>query len=260
MTFTKFISSDKIYLWIKKISMKRRWVYFFFLLITGNLFSQNVKNEYRFITSIVHSLAKKLTASSSIGFVMNAEKNLNEYEIGFPGLIYSAAKWLQICAGLDDVYTNNWDSENTNELRPYMGIKFLIPNTAKVHLYNFTQYEYRHIKKTETKSVHEYGRIRNRFGAEIPLNKNPWSPKTFYVLSDLEPFYRFDKNMVDVIRIRAGSGFVINEYFRLEGIWRLQLARADKTDPFTYTDNTFRVNLKIATRKGLFKELLHPDF
>jgi hypothetical protein len=40
----------------------------------------------------------------------------------------------------------------------------------------------------------------------------------------------------------------------------MQLTRIVKTDPLAYSDNTFRVNLKIATRKGLFKELLHPDF
>jgi hypothetical protein len=240
--------------------MKRRCTYIFFLLLTNTLFSQTVKNEYRFHASILHPIAKKLTSFSSIAVALNEDKDLNEYAIGFPGLIYSPVKWLQFWGGLNDVYTNNWSNENTNELRPFAGIKFLIPNTAKVHLSNFTQYEYRYIKKTETKSVQQYSRIRNRLGAQIPLNKNAWSSRTFYALSDFEPFYRLDKSMVDQIRIRMGPGFILNEHFRLEFIWRMQLTRSAKTDPITYTDNTFRINLKIATREGLFKELLHPDF
>jgi Protein of unknown function (DUF2490) len=230
------------------------------ILLPGIGYTQSVKNEFRFDVTIVHPIYKKLTGFSSAGIILNSDKKLNVYYIGFPGLTYSPLKWLQLWGGLKDFYTNNWSGENTNELRPYGGIRLLIPNTAKVHLYNFMLFEYRYIKKTESKSTQEYGRIRNRFGMEVPLNKKPWAPGTFYILADCEPFYRFDKNMVDVIRLRMGPGYVINEKFRLEAIWRMQLTRGVQSDPLDYTDNTFRINLRIATKEGLFKDLLHPDF
>ncbi len=241
--------------------MQQKGVYFLcFFMISGNIYPQTVKNEFRFTADIVHPIAKHLSAFGSLGVVINGDKNVNEYTVGFPGITYVAAKWLQLLAGLKDIYSNNWNIENTNELRPFVGVKFLIPNTAKVHLSNYTRYEYRHIKKTESKSVQEYSRIRNRFGMVMPLHKNAWTPKTLYALADFEPFYRLDKNMVDVVRIRMGPGYIINEHFRLECIWRVQLIRSAKEDPLAYTDNIFRINLKIATKEGLFKELIHPDF
>jgi hypothetical protein len=240
--------------------MKRTHICFVFFLISCDLYAQTVRDEYRFNAGVVHPLTKKIVTSFAVAFALNEDKNENEYDLYFPGVTYIAAKWLQFSGGLTDVFTNNWNSENSNELRPYAAIKFLIPNTAKVHLYNATQYEYRYIKKTETKSVTEYGRIRNRFGALIPLNKKPWASNTFYAISDIEPFYRFDKDMIDQIRFRMGPGYVLNGRFRFEFIWRMELTRSAKTDPFAYTDNTFRLNLKIATKEGVFKALLHPDF
>jgi hypothetical protein len=40
----------------------------------------------------------------------------------------------------------------------------------------------------------------------------------------------------------------------------MQLTRGTRADPFSYTANTFRINLKISTEEGLFERLLHPDF
>lgn len=224
------------------------------------LYAQTPRNELRFEVNIVHPILKNLTGFSSAGIIQNGDKNQNEYYIGFPGLTYAPKKWLQFWAGFKDFYTNNWSGENTNELRPFGGIKCLIPNSAKVHLYNFILFEYRHIKKTESKSIQDYGRFRNRFGVEVPLHKKAWNPNTFYVIADAEPFYRLDKNMVDQVRLRMGPGYIINGKLRLEAIWRMELTRASQTDALAYTDNTFQINLKIATKEGLFKELLHPDF
>jgi hypothetical protein len=239
---------------------KHLFVIIIILLIESVVSAQSVNNSYRFDATIIHPIAKNLTGYSGIGLVSSSDKNQNEYYISFPGITYAPKKWLQFWGGFKDFFTNNWETENTNELRPYGGIKILIPNTAKVHLYNFTQYEYRHITKITSETVQQYGRIRNRFGMEVPLNKNPWTPKTFYMLADAEPFYRFDKNIVDQIRLRMGPGYVINGHFRLEFIWRMQLMRSTSDNPFSYTDNTFRINLKISTKEGLFEKLLHPDF
>jgi hypothetical protein len=226
----------------------------------SNILAQDVQNEYRFDASIVHPLAKNLVSFSGAGLVLSSDKHQNEYYFSFPGIIYTPKKWLQFWGGFKDFYTNNWEVENTNEMRPYGGVKLLVPNSAKVHLYNFAQYEYRYIKKTTSKSVQEYGRIRNRFGVEAPLNKNPWKSKSFYFIADAEPFYRFDKNMIDQVRLRMGPGYVLNGKFRFEFVWRMQLSRINNTDPLTYTGNTFRLNLKISTTEGLFEKLLHPEF
>jgi len=230
-----------------------------FFLITDSL-AQDVLDEYRFDASIVHPMAKNLVSFSGIGVVLSPDKHQNEYYFSFPGILYTPKKWLQFWGGFKDFYTNNWEVENTNEMRPYGGVKLLVPNSAKVHLYNFIQYEYRHIKKTKSKSVQEYGRIRNRFGMEVPLTKTAWKSKSFYVIADAEPFYRFDKNMIDQVRLRIGPGYVVNGKIRLEFVWRMQLSRSISTDPLTYTGNTFRLNLKLSTTEGLFEKLLHPDF
>ena len=127
---------------------------FFFM---ANALAQDAQNEYRFDASVVHPLAKNLVSINGAGLVSSSDKHQNEYYISFPGFIYNPKKWLQFWIGFKDFFTNNWEAENTNEMRPYGGVKLLVPNSAKVHLFNFTQYEYRYIKKTNSKSVQEYG-------------------------------------------------------------------------------------------------------
>jgi hypothetical protein len=42
-------------------------------------------------------------------------------------------------------------------------------------------------------------------------------------------------------------------------IYHLQLTRKDAADPLTYTDNIFRLNLKIGLEHGLLKRISDPD-
>ena len=228
-------------------------------IIQGSII-QGQTNAYRLDLNTVHEIDKKLVTFAGVGFVGSPEANYNQYYFSFPGVMYTPEKWIQFWGGFKDFFTNNWETDNTNELRPYAGMKLLVLNSAKVHLFNFTQYEYRYITNTTTKSIQKYGRIRNRLGIETPLSSDAWSAKTFYFMADAEPFYRFDKDMVDQIRLRMGPGYVVNEKIRLELMWRMQLSRSTKSDPFEWTENTFRLNVKISSKNGLFKRLIHPDF
>ena len=53
-------------------------------------------------------------------------------------------------------------------------------------------------------------RVRNQTRIEIPLAPlaRAWTPKTRYLLSDVEPIYRSDTDKLDPLRLRVGLGYL----------------------------------------------------
>jgi len=184
----------------------------------------------------------------------------SKYRFGWPGLIYSAKPWLQFWGGLDSYYTDNYNSANTLELRPFAGVKLFVPNQAKIFLYNFTRYEYRAVENLDTHDWDNYGRIRSRFGVEVPLTSRAkaWEPKTFYAFTDAEPFYRFDKNEWDPVRVRGGIGYVVTDRVRAEIIYTAQFSRSSPGNSLEFADNILQLNIKVALRKGALGRLFNP--
>ena len=73
-------------------------------------------------------------------------------------------------------YTDNEDSANQLELRPFTGVKLFVPNNIKWNIYNFTRYEYRALQDQDTYDWNNYSRIRSRFGVEFPLTSRAKRP------------------------------------------------------------------------------------
>lgn len=216
-------------------------------------------NEYQLNLNPHHSLTDQLDVFGDFGY-REQPSNYTKYRFGWPGLIYGPTRWLQLWGGLDSYYTDNYGSANTLELRPFAGVKLFVPNQAKIFLYNFTRYEYRAIENMETHDWDKYSRIRSRFGVQFPLTTRAkaWEPKTFYALTDVEPFYRFDKGEWDPVRVRGGIGYIVNDQIRAEIIYTAEFTRAAHDDPLDYTDNILQLNIKIALRKGLLERLFNP--
>jgi hypothetical protein len=68
---------------------------------------------------------------------------------------------------------------------------------------------------------------------------------------DVEPIYRFDKNWVDPLRVRGGLAYVLNDRVRVEFIYHAQFTRPAGSSGLEYTDNIFRLNIKIGLGQGL---------
>jgi len=218
-------------------------------------------NEYRLTLFPSHRISDQVTGFAYLGYVTNPDKDYRTYYVGWPCAAYSPSQWLQIWGGLVGLYTANQNSSDKLELRPFVGAKFFVPNRAKWNIYNFTRYEYR---ATEDRSTHDWTsvqRLRSRFGVEFPLasGERAWQPKTFYGLADVEPYYRLDRDQVDPFRLRAGIGYVMNDRTRVEFIYHAQYTRPAGTSGLSYTDNIFRLNVKIGLNKGLIGRLHNPD-
>jgi|WetSurMetagenome_2_1015567.scaffolds.fasta_scaffold146969_2 hypothetical protein len=225
--------------------------------------SQNDKgNEYRITLFPSHKITDKITGFAYLGYVFNPEKNYQTYYLGWPAACYTAKSWLQIWGGLVGLYTNNENSSNKLELRPFIGPKFFIPNAMKWNIYNFTRYEYRAIQDRDSKDWSNYSRLRSRFGVEFPITslEKAWQNGTFYGLADFEPYYRFDKGLVDPFRVRGGLGYIMKKApIRIEFIYHTQFTHPEPGSNLQFTDNIFRLNIKIGLNKGIINQLNNPD-
>jgi hypothetical protein len=99
--------------------------------------------------------------------------------------------------------------------------------------------------------------LRSRFGVELPLTsrEKAWQPKTWYALADVEPFFRFDRDTIDPLRVRGGIAYIVNSRIRMEFIYHAQFTRPTGSSGLEYTDNIFRLNIKIALNKGLMQRV-----
>lgn len=93
----------------------------------------------------------------------------------------------------------------------------------------------------------------------MPLSREKaWTAKTFYVLGDVEPIWRLDDKFLQLLRVRNGLGYVINNTWRVEFIYHAELS-GGKGLPKDYTGNIWRINFKLnLPRKGLRHH--HLDF
>jgi hypothetical protein len=222
---------------------------------------EDIGNEYRFTVFPSHKITDKLTGFAYLGYVSNPEKEYKTYYLGWPAAAYSANSWLQIWGGLVGLYTNNKNSSDKLELRPFVGAKTFVPNNLKWNIYNFFRYEYRATQDRNTRDWSSINRIRNRIGIELPFASSikAWKPGSFYGLADAEPYYRFDKGWVDPFRLRVGVGYILDERFRFEFIYHAQYTHPSGNSALAYTDNIFRLNIKIGLNKGIIGIMNNPD-
>ena len=211
-----------------------------------------IGNEYRLTLFPYYRLTTNTTGFGYLGYVNNPEKDSQVFYLG-KGVNHFLTPAVQLWGGLISTYTDNELEADNLELRPFAGAKFFLPNKIKWSIYNFTRYEYRALQNLETHDWNNYSRIRSRFGVEFPLSSRAkaWQPKTWYALADVEPYYRFDKNMVDPLRVRGGIAYIVSDRVRVEFIYHAQFTRPTGSSGLEYTDNIFRLNIKLAMDKRL---------
>jgi len=234
------------------------------LMFLGNLLpllaQDDIGNEYRITVFPSHKISGNISGFGYLGYVWNPVKKYQTYYLGWPAGMYIPNKWLQVWGGIVMMFTNNEIASDKLELRPFTGVKLFLPNSMKWNIYSFTRYEFRAIQERNSREWTNSSRLRNRFGIEIPLTSNlhAWQPKTFYALADAEPYYRFDKGQVDPFRIRAGVGYIMDGRIRMEFIYHAQYTHPNGSS-LKYTDNIFRLNIKIGLNKGIINQQQNPE-
>jgi hypothetical protein len=86
-----------------------------------------------------------------------------------------------------------------------LGAKVFVPNSAHIHLYNWTRFEWRRVTNTDSDTITREWRFRTRPGVEFPLSARAWQPGTFYGLANGELFVAHD--FVGAVRLMSGGGY-----------------------------------------------------
>jgi hypothetical protein len=211
----------------------------------------DIANEYRITAFPSYRINEGWSGFGYLGWVYKPDAEYSSYYLG-KGFFYSPAKWVHIWGGLIGVYTDIAAKSDSLELRPFIGPKFLGSNRRKWRYFNWTRYELRLTETLDTDEWKTVHRLRNQSRIEIPLASidRAWTPKSWYLLADVEPIYRSDSGQIDPLRLRVGLGYVTSRRVLVEFHYFTQYTRPDG-GPLAYTDNIFRLNFKIALSKGI---------
>jgi uncharacterized protein (TIRG00374 family) len=217
--------------------------------------------EYRTGVALQLPILRNLSGTLNPGYRWNPDLKYQTFTMGWPALTYKAAHWAQVSGGLRTLYTDNQNSADKLELRPYAGLKLFLPNKLKCNIYNHTRYEFRDTQDFATHDWSGYSRIRTQFGMEVPLTsrEQAWHPTTWYGRVDVEPFYRFDKNTVDPLRAEVALGHILSDHVRLELVYSAQFTRPSGASSLEFTENIISLNFKIGLKEGLLHSLLNPN-
>jgi hypothetical protein len=242
-----------------------RWLGVALLLITAAAVAQetapeaepaNVLNEYRLTLFPSYRISEWWSGFGYVGAVSKPDADYDAYYLG-TGAYYRPKPWIQLWAGLISVYTDKAVDSDLLELRPFVGAKFLgSSEKRKWRYYNWTRYELRLTETLETGDWQTVHRLRNQTRIEIPLAspERAWTPKSWYLLGDVEPIYRSDTGQLDPVRLRVGLGYVAMQRLLVEFQYYHQYTRPGGGD-LEYTDNIIRLNFKLLTKEGLLSRL-----
>jgi Protein of unknown function (DUF2490) len=216
---------------------------------------KNIWNEYRPSLVFAMPINDKWIAWQYNVLVYAPEKKLTTLGITGPGITYrvNAKKgdpgWLELWAGTLFASTDNYHDTNSFEVRPVVGVRVFVPNKKKVNIFNFARYEYRLFFQDHHTTSQP--RFRNRVALEIPLAKGDkrWTPRTFYTVADVEPFWRLDDKFLEKIRVRGTVGYIIKKRMAVEMIYHAEFA-GSKGAPKKFVGNLWRVNLKFLFARG----------
>src|SRR5215510_10961470 len=182
---------------------------------------------------------------------------VTSYRVAFPNIIYHAKPWLQGWGGVLMTWTNNETSGDTRQFRPYVGVKVFVPNSAHIHLYDWTRIEWLRTTNMYNNTITRVWRFRTRQGVEVPLSARAWQPGTFFGVANGELFV--EHNFVDAVRFMSGAGYIKNDRVRIEFDYLFQLSRKSSREALAYTGNSFRFTFAYSFKEGLHQKQDGPE-
>jgi len=208
--------------------VRRALVLVLVALSASRAHAQDVADAGR--VAVIFAHLKPLDDVSGAPYVLFDDQTggVKTYRVEFPNIIYHATPWLQGWGGFVVRWTDNQTTGNTRELRPYVGVKVFVPNSAHIHLYDWTRLEWRRVTNTESNTITREWRFRTRPGVEFPLRSRAWQPGTFYGLGNSELFV--EQGFIDGVRFMSGAGYIRNDRLRIELDYVLGLSRSAPSD------------------------------
>ena len=190
----------------------------------------DVANEYRITAFPSYRINDNWSGFGYLGWVSKPDADYTSYYLG-KGLNYAPVKWIQIWGGLIAVYTDSAVKSNSLELRPFVGVEVHGLDRTRGSGATTTgratsSGSPRPSTRTNGQTVH---RVRNQSRLEIPLASvdRAWTPRSWYLLSDVEPIYRSDTGQIDPLRMRVGLGYITNRRVLVEFHYFAQYTRPE---------------------------------
>ena len=219
----------------------------------------DISNDIRLTAFPYYDFTNHFTIFADLGYAWNRDGQSQVFNMLSPGVYYTFSPWLQVWGGFNNRYSVNASKPDTYEIRPYLGPRLYLPNRWKINLYDYTRFEYRCLDDLETHDWSYSQRIRSRFEADFPLTstERAWKANTWYTLTSVEPFYVFNGQGFNQLRVSGGIGYIVNNRIRVEFNYYAQFNRSDG-GPLLFTENIFRLNIKIKLNKEHHEEEAQP--
>ena len=168
-----------------------------------------------------------------------------------PSVRYRVNSWLAVHGGVRFFKTFFDDKEDTFEIGPWQGLRFLWPKIGDYTFSHYLRIEQRMIWQTEGEKDDDFNlRTRYQLGARSP-NYDILLKNGIYLTGSLEVFWNseddFLNNVVNRIRFDAGAGTKISDAWRAELHYLLQDGSEIDSDlfndPFSSEEHILRLRL-----------------
>ena len=161
-----------------------------------------------------------------------------------PSVRYRVRPWFTAHGGIRFFYTFIDDEEDTFEIGPWQGLRFVWPTIGKTVIHQYLRLEQRMIWQTEGERDDDFTvRGRYQLGFRSP-NLKILFEDGIYITGSIEPFWNFENPLfVNRIRYDIGLGTTFSENLRVQLRYLLQQGRESASAAFTADEHIMRVRV-----------------
>ena len=174
------------------------------------------------------------------------EQNGNDFTLLYirPSVRYRAKPWLTVHGGIRFFQTFIDDEEDTFEIGPWQGLRFVWPTIGGYAISHYLRLEQRMIWQTEGEKDSDFTvRSRYQLGFRSPNYKILFK-NGIYLTGSIEPFADLERPLfINRIRYDIGLGTEITDAWRVQLRYLLQQGRQSASAAFTADEHILRLRL-----------------
>lgn len=161
-----------------------------------------------------------------------------------PSIRYRVNPWFTVHGGIRFFKTFFDDGEDTFEIGPWQGLRFVWPNIGSYAITHYLRFEERMTWQTEGESDFDFT-LRNRYqlGVRSP-NYDIFFKNGIYLIGSIEAFMNIeDPIFVNRLRYNVGTGTRVSDAWRVQLHYLLHQDRLSAGATFTATEHILRLRL-----------------
>lgn len=221
-----------------------------FSLISATVLGQ--ENETDFQTWMdfrtIYDFNEEFTYDGNYGIRgLISDEEWSRYYI-HPSLIYYYKINLRLRGGIRFIYTEEYSTVNSFEMRPWQGISLNWPQTSYFTINNYLRMEQRFTTYSDDNKSDFVVRFRYRIQAKTPTITIIAINQRIYFLANYEIFLNIGEAVAEKYinrrRISFGMGLYFSNSWWLELIYVLQGSRRNSEDGFKSNEHILRLRLR----------------